>query len=140
MSDATPNEPRESALAAAHAKGEHESGRVDGCPSCNVVYGLSHLIEKAVADIKASVGKRVRYRSPNGLLLIGTAETVLVTQRIDGFELDEDGEPEPIWTRKRTVHWSSQQTRRSTRGPKLYVDEMGSEWILDDCTEEEEGA
>lgn len=126
-------------MADAHARGEHESGRVDGCPSCNVVYRLSQLIDKGIADIKASVGKRVQYRAPNGLLLVGTADTVLVTEKIDGFELDEDGEPEPIWSRKETVHWSSHQTRRSTRGPKLYVNEMGSEWILDDCTEEEEG-
>lgn len=78
--------------------------------------------------------------APNGLKIVGTADTVKAVAQISGWE--EDGEP--IFAGGSDVNWDSQVTRTTFvegKETQIVVDEDGEEWPRSECTvrDEEEG-
>ncbi|MGR9276154.1 hypothetical protein ACU8KI_16250 [Rhizobium leguminosarum] len=72
----------------------------------------------------------MRYVSPNGYAIVGTAETVLATAWIS--EIDpETGEPEYEGGTK--IYWDTQETLERD-GKILFVCQNGEEWTFDQLT------
>ncbi|MGO6727243.1 hypothetical protein ACCS45_03850 [Rhizobium ruizarguesonis] len=83
----------------------------------------------------------MKFLSPNGHAIVGTAETILATARISDID-PETGEPE--YEGGTDVHWDTQETL-ARNGHILFVCEQGDEWTFDQlrphaATEEFEGA
>lgn len=76
-----------------------------------------------------------QYRSPNGHLIVGTAETVLCTALITG--ISEDGEP--MFAGESEVHWDSQRVLER-EGKALFACENGDEWTFDQLVKVEDEA
>lgn len=62
--------------------------------------------------------------SPNGKLVIGTADTVNATANVSGWS--DTGEP--IYAGGSDVDWDSQLTRTNAKGDMLVIDEDGDTW------------
>jgi len=69
----------------------------------------------------------MKYVSPNGALIIGTAEMVAATAWITDIEPLTGS---PVYRGDTEVHWDSQQTRQQN-GKIIYVCEDGDEWTFD---------
>ena len=74
-----------------------------------------------------------QYRAPNGQRIIGTADLVMATAIIKGF--DDTGDV--VHMGESEVDWDSQKTR-TRNGKPLYVCENGEEWTLDQCVSEDD--
>jgi hypothetical protein len=73
-----------------------------------------------------------KYRSPNGDLIIGAAEQVLVTAYVDGID-PETQAPEYSSTGSE-VHRDTQEVV-TREGKALWVCESGHEWTFDQLVE-----
>lgn len=69
--------------------------------------------------------------APNGLRIVGTADTVNVTADVTGWS--DDGVPDYDGGSGSEVDWNSQLTRTNANGVMLVVDEDGSIWPKDMC-------
>jgi hypothetical protein len=69
----------------------------------------------------------MKYLSPNGNVIVGTAETVLATALISDIDPDTG---QPIHEGGTEVHWDTQETRERN-GQILFVCDEGDEWTFD---------
>ena len=69
----------------------------------------------------------MKYVSPNGTLITGTAETLAATAWITDIDPLTGT---PVYRGDTEVHWDSQQTRQQ-HGQIIYVCEDGNEWTFD---------
>lgn len=69
----------------------------------------------------------MNFRSPNGHLIVGTAETVLATAWISRID-PETGEPE--YEGGTRIYWNTQETLERA-GKILFVCTKGDEWTFD---------
>ena len=70
----------------------------------------------------------MKYVSPYGALIVGTAETILATATIS--EIDPESGV-PSYAGGTEVHWDTQVTR-DRDGKILFVCESGHEWTFDE--------
>lgn len=67
------------------------------------------------------------YQSPNGDLIVGTAETLSATALISGIN-PETGEP--TYEGGTEIDWDAQQTT-TLNGKTIFVCEVGKRWTFD---------
>ncbi|WP_312470549.1 hypothetical protein [Rhizobium sp.] len=68
----------------------------------------------------------MKYISPNGTAIIGTAEKVLATARISDIDAETGL---PVYEGGTEVHWDTQETL-GRNGHILFVCEDGDEWTF----------
>lgn len=70
-----------------------------------------------------------RYKSPKGLEIIGTLETLSGCAIVSGITADG----EPLYAGETDIWWDEQKTV-SSNGRPLFVDDHGNTWTFDQLT------
>jgi hypothetical protein len=70
----------------------------------------------------------VKLIAPNGKLIVGTAESMLVTQTIEVLGREADGSISFEYTGDATDHGETCEQRKNRRGKLLYTDTDGFDW------------
>ncbi|MGO4353794.1 hypothetical protein AB4Z25_17925 [Rhizobium sp. RAF36] len=73
----------------------------------------------------------MKYYSPNGSPIVGTAETILATARISDIDPVTGT---PVYEGGTEIHWDTQETRHRN-GKVLFVCDEGLEWEFDELTQ-----
>jgi hypothetical protein len=74
--------------------------------------------------------------APNGQPIVGTLENLSARADVNGWEINEAGELEPVWAGDTEVFWDGQVTvTREVDGKPVTVclTEDGDEFLLTDC-------
>lgn len=71
---------------------------------------------------------KIIVKSPTGVPIVGTAESLLATAHIQGFSRDKNGKLAFDYAGDSNIHWDTQETKKDKNGQTLFEDENGDEW------------